>query len=86
MMIHLLSSLHPQYGGQKAIDTHRYKLLQLLHNSSIGSAFDFHLSSTDISPGKVENVFEFKLNQQLISGVYPYLQIAQLSHGLPIAS
>ena len=22
--------LHPQYGGQKAIDTHRYKLLQLV--------------------------------------------------------
>ena len=26
----ILSSLHPQYGGQKAIDTHRYKLLQLV--------------------------------------------------------
>jgi len=22
--------LHPQYGGQEAIDTHRYKLLQLV--------------------------------------------------------
>jgi len=26
----ILSSMHPQYGGQKAIDTHRYKLLQLV--------------------------------------------------------
>jgi len=26
----ILSSLRPQYGGQKAIDTHRYKLLQLV--------------------------------------------------------
>ena len=26
----ILSSLHPQYGGQKAIDMHRYKLLQLV--------------------------------------------------------
>ena len=26
----ILSSLHPQYDGQKAIDTHRYKLLQLV--------------------------------------------------------
>ena len=26
----ILSSQHPQYGGQKATDTHRYKLLQLV--------------------------------------------------------
>jgi len=45
-LLHLLSSLHPQYGGQKAIDTHRYKLLQLLLSGDATPLYAVPLTST----------------------------------------
>jgi len=53
----ILSSLHPQYGGQKATEAHRYKLLQLVLSGDAtplcsGSAGQLKLISNQITKCK----------------------------------